>query len=81
MVGGRGNANQWDDNARAMGLTVDNNPTPGSIAVSNSGFYGHTMYVEAVNGNQIYVQQYNQQLNGQYSEGWRYTTGLVFIHF
>lgn len=79
--GGIGNANQWDDNARAMGIPVDNNPTPGSIAVSNSGFYGHVMYVEAVNGNQIYIQQYNQQLNGQYSEGWRYTTGLVFIHF
>lgn len=79
--GGIGNANQWDDNARAMGIPVDNNPTPGSIAISNAGFYGHAMYVEAVNGNQIYIQQYNQQLNGQYSEGWRYTTGLVFIHF
>lgn len=79
--GGYGNANQWDDNARAAGIPVDNTPTPGSIAVSNSGFYGHVMYVEAVNGNEIYVQQYNQQLTGQYSEGWRYTTGLVFIHF
>lgn len=79
--GGIGNANQWDDNARAMGIPVDSNPTPGSIAISNAGFYGHAMYVEAVNGNQIYIQQYNQQLNGQYSEGWRYTTGLVFIHF
>lgn len=79
--GGVGNANQWDDNARAAGIPVDSNPTPGSIAISNAGFYGHAMYVEAVNGNQIYVQQYNQQLNGQYSEGWRYTTGLVFIHF
>ncbi len=79
--GGIGNANQWDDNAAASGIPVDNNPTPGSIAVSNAGYYGHVMYVEAVNGNQIYVQQYNQQLNGQYSEGWRYTIGLVFIHF
>lgn len=79
--GGYGNANQWDDNAIASGIPVDSNPTPGSIAISNAGYYGHAMYVEAVNGNQIYVQQYNQQLNGQYSEGWRYTTGLVFIHF
>ncbi len=79
--GGMGNANQWDDDARAYGIPVDDNPTPGSIAISNAGAYGHAMYVEAVNGNQIYVQQYNQQLNGQYSEGWRYTTGLVFIHF
>jgi surface antigen len=79
--GGIGNANQWDDNAIASGIPTDSNPTPGSIAISNAGFYGHAMYVEAVNGNQIYVQQYNAQLTGQYSEGWRYTTGLVFIHF
>ncbi|HSW36940.1 MAG TPA: CHAP domain-containing protein [Candidatus Saccharimonadales bacterium] len=79
--GGVGNANQWDDNARAAGIPVDSNPTPGSIAISNAGYYGHAMYVQAVNGNEIYVQQYNAQLTGQYSEGWRYTTGLVFIHF
>lgn len=79
--GGIGNANQWDDNARAMGIPVDYNPTPGSIAISNSGYYGHAMYVAAVNGNQIYVQQYNASWTGQYSEGWRYTTGLVFLHF
>jgi surface antigen len=79
--GGVGNANEWDDNARANGIPVDTNPTPGSIAISNAGAFGHAMYVEAVNGNEVYVQQYNQQLNGQYSEGWRYTTGLVFIHF
>jgi surface antigen len=79
--GGIGNANQWDDNAIAAGIPVDTNPTPHSIAVSNSGYYGHVMYVEAVNGNQIYIRQYNANLNGQYSEGWRYATGLVFIHF
>lgn len=81
--GGIGNANQWDDNARAEGIPVDYSPTPGAIAVSNAGYYGHVMYVDAVSadGSQIYVKQYNQQLTGQYSEGWRYTTGLVFIHF
>jgi surface antigen len=79
--GGHGNANQWDNNARAVGIPVDTNPTPGSIAISNAGAFGHAMYVEAVSGDRIYVQQYNQQLNGQYSEGWRYTTGLVFLHF
>ena len=83
--GGRGNASEWDDNARAAGIRVDSTPTPGAIAINNSGFYGHAMYVASVgtiNGQQaIYVQQYNAQLTGQYSEGWRYTTGLVFIHF
>ncbi len=79
--GGIGNANEWPRNARAAGIRVDTNPAPGSIAISMAGFYGHSMYVEAVNGDKIYIQQYNQQLDGQYSEGWRYTTGLVFLHF
>ena len=79
--GGAGNANQWDGDARAAGIPVDSNPTVGSIAISHAGYYGHAMYVAAVNGNEIYVQQFNAQLNGTYSEGWRYITGLVFIHF
>lgn len=83
--GGAGNANQWDDDARAAGIPVDGNPTPGSIAISNAGYYGHAMYVEqsgTVNGQPaVYVSQYNASLNGTYSEGWRYTTGLVFLHF
>lgn len=83
--GGIGNANEWDDNARAAGIPVDGNPTPGAIAVSNTGYYGHVMYVEQVgtiNGQEaIYISQYNANWDGRYSEGWRYTTGLVFIHF
>ncbi len=79
--GGQGNANQWDDDARAEGIPVDGNPQAGDVAISNSGPYGHAMYVESVGDGTIYVSQYNAQLTGQYSEGWRYTTGLVFIHF
>jgi peptidoglycan hydrolase CwlO-like protein len=83
--GGFGNANQWEADARAYGIPVDNNPTHGSIAISNAGAFGHAMYVEqasTINGQQaIYVSQYNAALDGQYSEGWRYTTGLVFLHF
>lgn len=80
---GVGNANQWDENARAAGILVDNNPTPGSVGISNAGFYGHAVWIQAVSADksQVYVQQYNQQLDGQYSEGWRYVTGLVIIHF
>ncbi|MDB5182199.1 MAG: hypothetical protein JWP13_962 [Candidatus Saccharibacteria bacterium] len=78
-------AKYWDDNAINQGIPVDSNPTPGSIAVSNSGNWGHVMYVEQVgtiNGQQaIYISQYNANFDGRYSEGWRYTTGLVFIHF
>lgn len=79
--GGRGNANQWPANARAAGISVDGNPRVGDVAVSMAGYYGHVMYVEAVNGNQIYVSQYNYNMTGEYSEMWVSAAGLEFIHF
>lgn len=80
--GGRGNAKQWDDNARAAGIPVDYSPRVGDIAISNSGTYGHSMYVEAVHGDgTISISQYNADWDGRYSEGRRSTAGLVFIHF
>ena len=81
--GGRGNANQWDENARAMGLRVDRNPEPGAIAVSNSGYYGHVMYVESVNGDGTFnISQYNASWDGRYSVRYNVSVGsLVFIHF
>ncbi len=80
--GGRGNANQWDDNARAAGIPVDSSPRVGDIAVLNSGTYGHVMYVERVNGNgTIRVSQYNAAFDGRYSEADVSIAGLVFIHF
>lgn len=48
------------------------NPQPGSIAVM-WGNPGHVAWVEAVDGSQILVSQYNWQINGQYgmySEMW-----------
>jgi peptidoglycan DL-endopeptidase CwlO len=85
--GGRGNANQWDDNARAAGIPVDGSPREGDVAVSNAGTWGHVMYVEAVGGDgSIYVSDYNQQFDGLYREYWISadtvrSRGLVFIHF
>lgn len=81
--GGRGNANQWDDNARSAGIPVDSTPRAGSAAVSNSGYYGHIMWVESVNPNgTINVSQYNWGLDGRYSEAYNLSpAGLVFIHF
>lgn len=81
--GGYGNANQWDDNARNAGIPVDTNPRPGDVAISNSGYYGHSMYVESVNLNgTINVSQYNASWDGRYSERYNMSpAGLVFIHF
>lgn len=80
--GGVGNANQWDDNARAEGISVDGNPRAGDVAILHLGQYGHAMYVEAVNGDgTISVSEYNLDWTGRYSERVVSTSGLVFIHF
>ena len=46
-----GNANQWDDCAKQIGMRVDKNPAPGSVLVKNDtgGGFGHVAYVEKVN--------------------------------
>lgn len=81
--GGIGNANQWDDNARAAGIPVDTSPRAGDVAISNSGYYGHAMYVESVNGDgTINISQYNAALDGRYSTRSNMNpAGLYFIHF
>jgi len=80
--GGVGNANQWDENARAEGIPVDGNPREGDVAQSNAGPYGHVMYVEYVYGDgTILISQYNASLDGRYSEKRISASGLNFIHF
>lgn len=80
--GGIGNANQWDDNARAAGIPNDSNPRAGDVAISNAGTWGHAMYVESVNANgTINISQYNADFRGTYSTKTISPGGLVFIHF
>lgn len=85
--GGYGNANQWDDNARAAGIPVDNHPREGDVAISNNGTYGHALYVEGVaSDGSINVSDYNQQYDGLYRNYWISADtvsakNLVFIHF
>lgn len=64
---GLGNAKTWDDRAPSYGYVVSSTPREGAAAVSNSGFYGHVMYVEAVNGDgSIVVSDYNRAGTGKY---------------
>lgn len=67
--GGRGNANQWDDNARAAGIPTGSAPKAGAVGVLNDGYYGHVGWVESVNGNgTITISHYNAGWSGEYSE-------------
>jgi len=68
---GWGNAKDWVWHARNAGIPFDTLPEVGDVAVSTRGTWGHVMYVEAVDGNQILVSQYNQQLTGRFSTQWR----------
>jgi surface antigen len=80
--GGRGNAKQWDDNARAAGIPVDGNPRPGDVGVRNAGTYGHVVYVDAVNGDgSITISQYNAAWTGTFSTARIFPGDMVFIHF
>ncbi|MCR5573004.1 MAG: CHAP domain-containing protein [Candidatus Saccharibacteria bacterium] len=85
--GGRGNASQWPGNARAAGYTVSSVPRAKSVGISQSGPYGHAVWVEAVSGNRVYISQYNYAneatnwLPGEYSEQWMDAAAYVYIYF
>jgi surface antigen/peptidoglycan hydrolase CwlO-like protein len=66
-----GNARDWVSAARRDGIPIYSTPQPGDVAISTAGTWGHAMYVEGVEGNSIWVSQYNQQLTGRYSTQWR----------
>jgi len=77
---GLGNANLWDDRAPNYGFTVTYTPVQGSAAVSNAGYYGHLMYVEAVHDDgTITISDYNRAGTGKYSVNRINPTGLVFV--
>ena len=79
---GLGNAKQWDDRAPSYGYTVSSTPREGSAAVSNYGYYGHVMYVEAVNGDgTITVSDYNRAGTGKYDINVINPSGLKFVYF
>ncbi len=64
---GLGNAKTWDDRAPNYGYKVSSTPKEGAAAVSNYGYYGHVMYVEAVNEDgTIVVSDYNRAGTGKY---------------
>jgi surface antigen len=44
-----GNANTWDNRARAAGWTVSSTPIAGAVFQTDAGYYGHVGVVESVN--------------------------------
>lgn len=82
VPGGLGNANTWDDRAPSYGFKVSSKPKAGAAAVSNGGFYGHVMYVEAVNSDgTILISDYNRAGTGKYATSTISPAGLRFVYF
>lgn len=78
-----GNARDWVGHAQADGVPVVGigQARPGDVAISTAGTWGHAMYVEKVSGNQVYVSQYNANLDGQFSYQWRDGSSYFFLRF
>lgn len=62
-----GNAKDWVAAAYARGIPVYRSPQPGDIAISTSGYWGHSMYVQSVSGNTFSTSEYNTYLTGRLS--------------
>lgn len=79
-VSWRGNANRWDNNARAMGYLVDNIPSVGAIAQTDRGRWGHVALTLKVDGDQILVREMNYEGFNIDSERWVDKSKFVYIH-
>ncbi len=62
-----GNARDWVAAAYARGIPVYRTPQAGDVAISTSGYWGHAMYVDSVNGDTFNTSEYNTYLTGQLS--------------
>jgi surface antigen/peptidoglycan hydrolase CwlO-like protein len=64
-----GNANMWPASARAAGYQTGSTPRANSVGIIMSGQFGHSVWVESVNGDgSLIVSQYNYYNAG--GPGW-----------
>lgn len=64
-------AYNWGIDAEHLGIPVNNTPTVGSVAWEPrlpGHYWGHVMWVAAVNGSTVTVEEYNEHGNGTYDE-------------
>src|SRR3954469_20352877 len=81
LAGGSfGNAEQWDDNALALGYLVDDQPAVGAVAQSDSGRVGHVAWVSAVGDGTVTVEEYNYFVAGGYDVRTVPTSDFRYLH-
>lgn len=77
----RSNANNWDDLARGAGIPTGYTPKVGSVGIINAGEYGHAVWIEAVEGSQVLVSEYNYDWAGGFRRAYYPASSFVYIYF
>ncbi|ORX69390.1 CHAP-domain-containing protein [Linderina pennispora] len=75
-----GNAKEWDEAARASGVTVNNTPKVGAVAQTNAGRFGHVAWVAKVSGNNVVVEEYNKGGTERYGTRTVPKSSFNYIH-
>jgi len=76
-----GNANSWDNAARAAGISVTSTPRVGDVAQSNAGSFGHVAVVARVNASTVVVEEYNYAHPNHYGTRTVARSAFNYIHF
>lgn len=80
VPGSWGNANTWDDSARADGLIVSPVPMKGAIAQTDAGYYGHVAAVLDVAPGRVFIEEMNYDYNGGVRTRWAPVGEFVYIY-
>jgi len=75
-----GNAQDWDEAARALGYLVDDVPAVGAVAQTDAGSAGHVAWVTAVGDGTVTVEEYNMQVAGGYDVRTVPTSEFRYLH-
>lgn len=77
-----GNANTWATEAAAQGIPTGSRARPGAIGVSLEGYYGHVVYVEAIQPNDGTMTISEMNYGGLYQMNTRTisTAGWSFVY-
>jgi surface antigen len=81
LGGGRfGNAENWDDDAEALGYLVDDVPAVGAVAQTDDGRVGHVAWVSAVGDGTVTVEEYNYLVAGGFDVRTVPTSDFRYLH-
>jgi surface antigen len=75
-VGQWNNASEWYWQAQRDGWSTGTTPVVGAIGWE----YGHVVYIEAVDGDQVYISERNYDNNGSYREIWKPASQYKYIY-